>query len=234
MINEEIAKFTSIASNWWEKNGPFKMLHEITPIRLEYIFSRIKENFNVKSNNQLDGLRILDAGCGGGILSIPLANAGAKVLGVDLGKENIDAATLEAKKQNINVKFEYIDIEEIVDQRFDVVICSEVLEHVDNPEKFILNLSKLMDENSILILSTINRTLKSKLLAIYFAEYLINALPKGTHEYEKFITPSEMNKFCTNAKLKAINSQGMNFNLLSKKWSLTSDLEINYFITFKK
>lgn len=233
MINEEISKFTSIASEWWDINGPFKMLHEITPIRLEYITSKIKENFSV--NNKLDKLKILDAGCGGGLLSIPLSRLGANIHGVDLGKENIEAAKLKASRESLNVNFETKDISRLVEDKakYDVVICSEVLEHVDNVQEFISSLAKLVNKDGILIMTTLNRTYKSKLFAIYLAEYFLRILPVGTHEWSKFITPSEMSNYVQSKGLKAISSRGMTFDIFKRYWKLSNDMDVNYFMTFK-
>lgn len=245
MILNEISKFTSIANQWWQKDGPFKMLHEITPIRMKYITDNVASHFNIqesknfrnaKKQNPFHNLEILDAGCGGGLLSLPLARLGAKVHGIDLGKENIEQAVQESKKEGLNILFENIAVQALEERNknYDLVICSEVLEHVDDPNEFINSLSKKIKNNGLLIVSTINRTKKSKLFAIYIAEYLLKIMPRGTHSWDKFITPAEMRRYCAKANLELIDSKGMIFDLFSKDWVLTDKMDVNYFMTFKK
>jgi 2-polyprenyl-6-hydroxyphenyl methylase / 3-demethylubiquinone-9 3-methyltransferase len=231
MIENEIKKFTSIASSWWDKNGPFKMLHNITPIRLKYILGQISAN-----NLEIEKLKILDVGCGGGLLSIPLANLGANVLGIDLGLENIIEAQKRAKKEDINVNFETKSLEDLITEsmKFDVVICSEVIEHVENAEEFISKLSKAVKKDGIIVLSTMNRTNKSKYLGIYFAEYIANLLPKGTHDWDKFVTPREIQKFSRASQLEIIDAKGIIFDIISRGWILGDNLDMNYLITLKK
>jgi 2-polyprenyl-6-hydroxyphenyl methylase/3-demethylubiquinone-9 3-methyltransferase len=231
--DKEINKFTSLASEWWSMSGSFKMLHEINPVRLEYIISQI----NLYSKNKtIKNLKILDVGCGGGILSIPLARLEAKVTGIDLGKENIEIASKKAEEDGISVNFMNISVEELIEKKetYDVVICSEVLEHVENPKEFISSLSKLLKKSGILILSTINRTIKSKILAIGFAEYILRIIPTGTHDWNMFIKPSEMVKYAAISGLSVKYLKGMSFDIFKREWSLSSDLDINYFATFIK
>ncbi|MDX2049860.1 MAG: bifunctional 2-polyprenyl-6-hydroxyphenol methylase/3-demethylubiquinol 3-O-methyltransferase UbiG [Rickettsiaceae bacterium] len=235
-IKREIEKFTSIASKWWDSRGPFKMLHEINPIRLEYIVSSIVKHYDVKDNNFFTKLSVLDVGCGGGIASIPLARLGFKVTGIDPGAENIESATNAAKLQTLDAEFLSASCEDLIEQKkvFDIVLCLEVLEHVDNPENFIKSLSQLVQKDGILILSTINRNLKSKLLAIYAAEYLLRLVPAGTHEWQKFLKPSELVNFCAKNRLKCLDISGMTYELLKGKWKITKDIDVNFFCSFRK
>lgn len=236
ILTNEVEKFTSLASKWWDYEGPFKLLHEINPLRLEYILEQIKSHFQFSHNEEIAKLKILDVGCGGGILSLPLARLGAKVKGIDAGEENIVIAAEKAKSENVLLDFENIDITNLAEksEKFDVVICLEVLEHVDNPRQFISYISALAKENGLVILSTINRNIKSKILAIGFAEYILNMVPKGTHEYQKFITPYELKQYCAESDLGVIDLRGMSLDIRNHQWKISRDLGINYFATFKK
>ncbi len=235
-LKNEVEKFTSIASKWWDYDGPFKLLHEINPLRLSYILQQVKIAFDLPNNNEFSKLKIIDIGCGGGILSIPLARLGFEVKAIDAGRENIDIAIAKAKSENLAIDFQNIDIKDLSDkgEKFDIIICLEVLEHVDNPEEFISYISSLAKKDTLVILSTLNRNLKSKFLAIYMAEYVLNMVPKNTHEYEKFITPYELKQFCAQNNMSVKDFTGMSFNIISREWEISNDLGVNYFATFKK
>ena len=231
VIKNEIEKFTNIATPWWDLSGPFKPLHQITPPRLEYIKHQIQKNFNTDFSK----LKILDVGCGGGLLSIPLAKLGCKVTAIDPGIENIEAGKSRSNNLKIDVNFEAITIQEFnkKGQKFDVVICSEVLEHVQDYALFINEISKFLNKDGIAIFSTINRNLKSNILAIYLAEYILNIVPKGTHEFYKFIKPSEMILASQKSGLKFLDLSGISFSLLKREWILSKDTDINYIASFK-
>ena len=226
----EIQKFTSIADSWWDTNGPFKTLHEINPTRLEYICHKIRDRLGKKD---ISGTKILDIGCGGGLISIPLARLGAKVTGIDVGKENIEAAKKHAATKGIAVEFLSQDISTLK-TKYDVVLCLEVVEHVDNLETFIHDISDLLKPNGIVIFSTINRTLKAFALAIGVAEYILRWVPRGTHSFDKFVKPSQLTKMLEANEINVLDITGMSYHLLDKRWDLSSDIDVNYFLTGKK
>ena len=226
-MNSEIEKFTSIADSWWDLNGPFKPLHEINPTRLEYICRQIRKNID---RDDIAGLEILDIGCGGGIVSIPLARLGAKVTGVDLGAENITAAQEYAATQNLKINYLNLDIKNL-DQKYDVVLCLEVVEHVDNLEEFMQSIASLLKPGGIVIFSTINRTIKGFALAIAAAEYILRWVPRGTHSFDKFVKPSELTNMLEAQNIKVSNITGMSYNIFNKKWALSDDMSVNYFLT---
>lgn len=233
-ISEEVLKFTKNADKWWDVSGPFGMLHEINPVRLQYIISQIRNHYGL--GLELDNLKILDVGCGGGIVSIPLSRLCANVTGIDLGKENIDVATQKAKSEGLDAEFLNIKISDLVnsEKKYDVVLCLEVLEHVENPELFLGDLAKLVKDNGILIVSTINRNIKSRLLAIELAEKFLKIVPNGTHSYESFITPLELKKQSSNYGLELNNLKGMKYSIIKRGWILSEDCSVNYFATFIK
>jgi len=222
----EVEKFSNLADGWWDENGPFKTLHEINPIRLEYICSKIRNYYG----DDLSVLEILDAGCGGGIISIPLARLGAKVTGIDAGKANIEAAKTHAKKKGIKIDFLCTNIEEHKKQ-YDVLLCLEVIEHVDNLEEFMESLASLLKPGGLIILSTINRTIKAYLLAIGAAEYILNWVPRGTHDFKKFVKPSELTNIIENNNINLSDISGMSYNIITKSWKLSDDVDVNYFIS---
>ncbi len=228
-MTEEIKKFTSLADSWWDINGPFKPLHEINPTRLEYICNQIRKHIG---KEDISGLKILDIGCGGGIVSVPLARLGAKITGVDLGAENIEVAKEYAKTKKLEIEYINADISTLKKQ-YDVILCLEVVEHVDDLENFIDDLSKLLKPNGIVILSTINRTAKGFALAIAAAEYILRWVPRGTHSFDKFVKPSELATMLETHNINVSDVTGMSYNIFNKKWSLSDDIDVNYFLTGK-
>lgn len=241
---EEIKKFTSIASEWWDKSGKFKPLHEINPIRIKYILDKItklvQNNSSISESEcdvseSLKNISILDIGCGGGLVSIPLARLGADVDAIDAGDENIKIAKVKAEEENLKIHFEQIDSSELKlrNKKYDVILCLEVLEHVEDPEIIISDIKSMMKDTSIVILSTINKNLKSRILAIEVAENILNWVPKNTHEYNKFITPIELSKMAQRQELKVKELVGISYNIFSKKFELTEDLDINYMALLK-
>ncbi|MDX1923712.1 MAG: bifunctional 2-polyprenyl-6-hydroxyphenol methylase/3-demethylubiquinol 3-O-methyltransferase UbiG [Rickettsiaceae bacterium] len=230
VIKNEIEKFTLVAKDWWDPTKlSFKMLHEINPVRLQYITDSIRNYFKFSGNDGFKKLKILDVGCGGGIASIPLAKLGASVLGIDAGEENIEAAKNQSQKLGIDTEFKCQKLEKMQkDEVFDVVLCLEVIEHVEDPEKFIKNLSLRVKKGGLLILSTINKTLKSKLLAIYAAEYILRLIPAGTHSWEKFIKPSDLIKFSLKCGLQCKDISGISFSLLKQEWEISKDIDVNF------
>ena len=206
----EIAKFEALASRWWDKESEFKPLHDINPLRLNYIDERA----------HLPGKRVLDVGCGGGILSEGLCQRGAHVMGIDMGAAPLSVAKLHGLESGIEVEYQQITVEELAEQQpatFDVVTCLEMLEHVPDPSSIIKACAKLLKPGGQLFLSTINRNPKAFLFAIVGAEHVLKMLPKGTHEYKKFIKPSELSAYVRNAELEFKDVTGMVFNPLLKE-----------------
>ncbi|MDW3095280.1 MAG: bifunctional 2-polyprenyl-6-hydroxyphenol methylase/3-demethylubiquinol 3-O-methyltransferase UbiG [Gammaproteobacteria bacterium] len=224
---EEIAKFEELACRWWDKDSEFKPLHDINPLRLNFIDERVN----------LSGKKVLDVGCGGGILSESMAAKGANVRGIDLGKTPLSVAQLHAKESNIDISYEMISAEDIAQREpesYDVVTCLEMLEHVPDPESIIAACTQLAKPGGHVFFSTLNRNPKSYLFAIVGAEYILNLLPKGTHEYQKFIRPSELDRWCRNNRLLPQELIGMSYNPITKHYWLGRDVSVNYMLHTKK
>ena len=218
----EIENFDNYAHEWWNKRGPYKFIHLLTPLRLKYILNNLK----------LKGSRVLDLGCGGGLLCEAMANSGADVFGIDASLKTIEIAKKHANEQNLKIEYENTDIESFkYKEKFDAVICFELIEHVPNPNELIKQISKLIKPNGKLFLSTINRNLFSFMLAKVAAEYLLNIIPRGTHTYEKFIKPSEIRQMLESNNLSISDVQGLKFNPISNTFKLSTFSKINYFIT---
>ena len=223
--NEEFALFNQLSDEWWNENGKFKILHQIKSHRMSYILEQI-------NNRNIRNLKILDVGCGGGIICEPLARLGAKVTGVDFAPNNIMAAKIHSKKNKLKINYINKDIEKSkLDEKFDVILMFEVLEHLDNWKKTISNIKKNLNKNGLIIISTINRNLLSKLFAINIAENIINWIPKGTHDYNKLIKPEELKKILLKEKFNFNNIKGLVFNPLNREWKLSKNYMINYFCT---
>jgi len=217
----EIAKFEELANRWWDKQGEFKPLHEINPLRLHFIDERV----------QLNGKRVLDVGCGGGILSESMAKLGADVTAIDMGKAPLSVAKLHAMESEVDVDYQQITVEELAEQQphsFDAVSCMEMLEHVPDPGSVIKACQKLVKPGGSVFFSTINRNPKAYMFAIVGAEYLLKMLPRGTHEYAKFIKPSELDEWARQANLQLKNITGMTFNPLTQHYKLGHDVDVNY------
>ncbi len=222
---EEFALFNQLSDEWWNENGKFKILHEIKSHRMTYILDQINRE-NIKK------LKILDVGCGGGIICEPLARLGAQVTGIDFAPNNINAAKIHSKKNKLNINYIYKDIEKsIIDEKFDVILMFEVLEHLDNWKKTIKNIKKNLNKNGKIIISTINRNLLSKLFAINIAENVLNWIPKGTHDYNKFIKPKEVEIALLKENFHFNNIKGLVFDPLNREWKLSKNCMINYFCT---
>jgi 2-polyprenyl-6-hydroxyphenyl methylase/3-demethylubiquinone-9 3-methyltransferase len=224
---QEIAKFEELASRWWDPDSEFKPLHEINPLRLEYIERR----------SSLKGKSVVDIGCGGGILAESMALKGAHVLGIDMGKAPLSVAQLHKLESGVELDYQQITAEELAEQeagKYDVVTCMEMLEHVPDPSSVIAACSKLVKPEGHVFFTTINRNPKSYLFAIVGAEYIMNILPKGTHDYSKFIKPSELENWARAADLHLRELTGMSYNILTKKYSLGHDVTVNYLMHTQK
>ena len=223
--NEEFAFFNQLSDEWWNENGKFKILHQIKSHRMSYILDQL-------DNRNITNLKILDVGCGGGIICEPLARLGAKVTGIDFAPNNIMAAKIHSKKNKLKINYLNKDIEKSkLDEKFDIILMFEVLEHLDNWKKTIKNIKKNLNKNGLIIISTINRNLLSKIFAINIAENILNWIPKGTHDYNKLIKPEELKKILLKEKFNFNNIKGLVFNPLNREWKLSKNYMINYFCT---
>jgi 2-polyprenyl-6-hydroxyphenyl methylase/3-demethylubiquinone-9 3-methyltransferase len=219
----ELQKFASLAHRWWDKNSEFKPLHEINPLRLGFI----------DTTADIDGKRVLDVGCGGGILSESMAAKGADVTGIDLGEKALKVAQLHSLETGIKVDYRLLSVEALADempQSFDVVTCMEMLEHVPDPAAVIEACARLVKPGGHVFFSTINRNPKAYLFAVIGAEYVLNMLPRGTHEYEKFIKPSELSSWARRSGLTVSGLKGMSYSPLSKRYWLGDDVSVNYIV----
>jgi len=223
----EIAKFSALAHRWWDPNSEFKPLHAINPLRLSWI----------KSFTDLDGKKVLDVGCGGGILAESIAQSGADTCGIDLSEKALKVAELHALEVGANLIYRAISAEALAQEQpeqYDVVTCMEMLEHVPDPASVVQACARLCKPGGTLFFSTLNRSPKSYLFAIIGAEYLLRLLPKGTHEYAKFIKPSELVAFTRHARLEMIGMKGMSYNPITQIYSLSDDVDVNYMIAVRK
>ena len=234
---EEIQKFSDLADEWWDVNGKFKPLHMFNPIRIEYITEKIKQEFNLvnRNNNFLKDLKVLDIGCGGGLISEPLARLGGEVTGIDASEKNIKVAKLHSKKNNLNINYLNKSPEQLnYSEKFDIVLNLEIVEHVENVDLYIKSCSNLLKKNGIMFTATLNRTIVSYIKAIVGAEYILRWLPIGTHDWNKFIKPEELEKKLSLANFCTIDVKGLEFNPLFNKWKQSDNLSVNYIICSKR
>jgi len=224
----EIDKFSALADRWWDTEGDFKPLHEINPLRLDFIDARVG----------LAGRRVLDVGCGGGILSEAMARRGANVTGIDLSEAALEAGRRHAEEAGVALEYRWISVEQMAEeapQRFDVVTCLEMLEHVPDPEAIVRACQRLVKPGGHLVLSTINRNPKAYTLAILGAEYVLNLVPRGTHDYARFIRPSELARWCRDAGLKVCEQSGLTYQPLTRRFRLSAtDVSVNYLMHCRK
>ena len=233
---EEIEKFSRIAEEWWNPLGKFKPLHKFNPIRISYIKDNIINSFKLKKQEKpLKNLKILDIGCGGGLLSEPMCRLGADVTGIDASKKNIQVAKLHAKKSNLKIKYISTSPENFkTNIKFDVILNMEIIEHVEDVNFFLKSCSSLLKKGGIMFIATINKTLKSYVFAIIGAEYILQWLPIGTHEWGKFVSPNDLINISKKYNLNLENLDGMKFNIIKDEWSLSDDKTINYIGKFIK
>lgn len=229
----EVAKFEAMAAEWWDPNGKFKPLHMLNPCRLDYIVTQIAAQFgrDLKAPLPFEGLRLLDIGCGGGLLSEPMARLGATVVGADAAPRNIPVAQLHAEQSGLEIDYRNCAAEDLAasGEAFDVVLAMEIIEHVADPQGFVDTCASLLKSGGLMLCSTMNRNPKSYLMAIIGAEYVMRWLPKGTHEWSKFITPDELYDLIRKAALDPVDRKGMVFNPVAWRWSLSDrDLSVNY------
>ena len=229
----EVAKFEAMAAEWWNPEGKFKPLHMMNPVRLDYITRQIAAEFgrDLKAPRPFEGLRLLDIGCGGGLLSEPMARLGAKVVGADAAERNIPVARVHAEAQDLPIDYRHTTAEALVagGESFDVVLAMEIVEHVADPAAFVATCHALLSPGGLMIASTINRNAKSFMAAIVGAEWVMRWLPKGTHDWAKFITPEELTGMIARAGLDPVDRKGFVFNPVSWQWSISDrDLSVNY------
>ena len=234
----EVARFSALAETWWDPRGEMAVLHKFNPVRLAYIRDAACKRFerNPKELGCLEGLRILDIGCGGGILSEPLARLGAQVTGADPAEKNIAVAKLHAEQSGVAVDYRATTAEALADagERFDIVLAMEVVEHVADMTLFVARCAEMVRPGGLMIAATINRTLKSFALAIVGAEYVLRWLPRGTHQWDKFVTPDELEIAMERAGLRTSDERGVIYNLLADRWELSTDTDVNYMVLAEK
>ncbi|WP_448040616.1 bifunctional 2-polyprenyl-6-hydroxyphenol methylase/3-demethylubiquinol 3-O-methyltransferase UbiG [Bradyrhizobium liaoningense] len=229
----EIAKFSKLSAEWWDPKGKMAPLHRINPLRLGYIRDAACRKFerNVRSLNCLGGLRVLDIGCGAGLLCEPLSRLGAQVIGIDPSASNIAAAKLHADKSHLAIDYRCTTVEEIDPrERFDIVLAMEVVEHVTDVGVFLKRCASMLKPNGLMVVSTLNRNWKSFALAIVGAEYVLRWLPRGTHEWNKFVTPDELAKYLLDNRLVITEQTGVVYSPFADKWTLSSDMDVNYMV----
>ncbi|GLR98810.1 MULTISPECIES: bifunctional 2-polyprenyl-6-hydroxyphenol methylase/3-demethylubiquinol 3-O-methyltransferase UbiG [Bradyrhizobium] len=229
----EIAKFSKLSAEWWDPKGKMAPLHRINPLRLGYIRDAACRKFerNVRSLNCLGGLRVLDIGCGAGLLCEPLSRLGAQVIGIDPSQSNIAAAKLHADKSHLAIDYRCTTVEEIDPrERFDIVLAMEVVEHVTDVGVFLKRCASMLKPNGLMVVSTLNRNWKSFALAIVGAEYVLRWLPRGTHEWNKFVTPDELAKHLLDNRLVITEQTGVVYSPFADKWTLSSDMDVNYMV----
>jgi len=234
---QEIEKFSAMADEWWDEAGKFKPLHRFNPIRISYIRRKIVEHFKLDATSlkPFSDLKILDIGCGGGLISEPFARMGAEMNGIDAGEKNISIAKIHAETSQVKINYRNITAEEICDsEKYDVVFALEIIEHVADVEKFVQSCAKLVKPNGLLFISTMNRNLKSLALAKIAAEYILRWLPAGTHDWKKFLKPSEINSLTSHNNLQLQEMKGFSYNLLKDEWSESDDVDVNYIMVFEK
>ena len=234
---EEIQKFSKLADEWWDVNGKFKPLHMFNPIRIEYITEKIKQYFKIDDGkaNFLDGLNILDIGCGGGLISEPMARLGGSVTGIDASEKNIKVAKIHSEKSRLKIDYINKSPEQLENlEKFDVILNLEIIEHVDNVNLYIKSCHNLLKKNGLMFTATLNRSLMSYLKAIIGAEYILRWLPIGTHDWNKFIKPEELVKLLQDEKFSTVDIKGLEFNPILNKWKKSNNLSVNYIISSSK
>ena len=235
---EEIARFSALASEWWDPEGKFQPLHRFNPSRLTYIRNQLCKKYcrDVRSMNSLNGLQILDIGCGGGLVAEPLCRMGASVTGIDASAANIATASLHADQNGLSIDYHAASAENLATENvnFDVVLALEIVEHVADVTLFLSSITEMLKPGGYLIMSTLNRTAKSYVFAILGAEYVLRWLPHGTHHWKKFVRPSELTEGLENWGVKITDLTGISYNPLQDEWHLSRDLKVNYLLSAEK
>ncbi|MBN9032189.1 MAG: bifunctional 3-demethylubiquinol 3-O-methyltransferase/2-polyprenyl-6-hydroxyphenol methylase [Rhizobiales bacterium 63-7] len=234
----EVDRFSAMAAEWWNPAGKFRPLHKFNPVRLAYLRERICENFgrDPRSPRPLEGLRVLDIGCGGGLLSEPVARMGAQVVGADPSEKNIGIASTHAAQSGVEVDYRAMSAEQLAEagESFDVVLNMEVVEHVADVDLFVSTCAGMVRPGGLMFVATINRTLKAAALAIFAAENILRWLPRGTHQYDKLVRPEELEKPISAAGLEIVHRTGVFYNPLQDRWNLSADMDVNYMMLAKR
>ncbi|WP_159953270.1 bifunctional 2-polyprenyl-6-hydroxyphenol methylase/3-demethylubiquinol 3-O-methyltransferase UbiG [Rhizobium sp. 18065] len=234
----EVDRFSAMAAEWWDPTGKFRPLHKINPVRLAYIRDMVCAHYgrDPKAHRPLEGLRILDIGCGGGLLSEPVARMGADVLGADASEKNIKIAMTHAAQSGVPVDYRAVTAEALAEagETFDIVLNMEVVEHVADVDFFLSTCASMVRPGGMMLVSTINRTFKAAALAIVGAEYLLRWLPRGTHQYEKLVRPEEIEAPLTASGMQVVEMKGVFFNPLQNQWNLSSDIDVNYMVLARR
>tara|TARA_B100001540_G_scaffold309476_1_gene325715 strand:- start:1337 stop:2068 length:732 start_codon:yes stop_codon:yes gene_type:complete len=233
----ELEKFTNLANEWWKYDGKFKTLHKFNPVRLDFIIKQIKKNFEISNSKEqpLTSLKILDIGCGGGLMCEPLARLGAEVTGIDAVEKNIKSAQIHAEQNNLKIKYMLNAVEELsIKNKYDVILNLEVIEHVDNQKMFISKSCNLVNDGGLMFIATINKTIFSIIFAKYLAEYVLGFLPKGTHDWKKFLTPEDIYAMLIKNNFQVLESIGISYKVISDQWVKSKNMEANYIVSAKK
>ena len=233
----EVEKFTNLANEWWKYDGKFKTLHKFNPVRLDFIINQIKRNFNISNVEELPlaGLKILDIGCGGGLMCEPLARLGADVTGIDAVEKNIKSAQIHAETNNLKINYILSTVEELpTTKKYDIILNLEVIEHVENQKLFISKSCNLVSHSGLMFIATINKTLKSYIFAIVGAEYILRWLPIGTHDWNFFVEPDKLIKLCKQNSLSLNKLDGIKFHPLKDRFEISNDKSVNYIAEFFK
>jgi 2-polyprenyl-6-hydroxyphenyl methylase/3-demethylubiquinone-9 3-methyltransferase len=236
--NDEVARFARVAGQWWDPRGPMAALHKFNPVRLAYVRDHATEHFgrDRTRRDSLTGLRVLDIGCGGGILCEPLARLGASVVGIDPAASNIAVAQRHAAQSGLAIDYRNAAAETLAEagEIFDIVLAMEVVEHVTDLDLFVSLAAAMVRPGGLLFIATLNRTMKSFALAIVGAEYILRWLPRGTHQWEKFVTPNELDSAIARSGARRIDETGVVYNLLADRWQLGTDMDVNYMVVAEK
>jgi len=235
---DEVARFSAMADEWWSPTGKFKPLHKFNPVRLQYIKEKVCENFGRDMNDPkaFKGLRILDIGCGGGLLSEPMKRLGAEVVGADASEVNIEIAKIHAEQSGLDIDYRAVTSEslEADGEKFDVILNMEVVEHVADVNLFMTSCARMVKPDGLMFVATINRTPKAKLLAIFMAESVLKWLPKGTHDYEKLVRPEEIEAPLNSEGMEITDRTGVFYNVLQDRWNKSRDMDVNYMVLSKR
>lgn len=230
--NDEVARFSALAAEWWNPKGKFRPLHKFNPVRLTYIKNKVCEHFgrDVKAPDAFKGLRFLDIGCGGGLLSEPMARMGAEIVGADASDVNIEVARIHAEQSGLKIDYRTATSEVLAEagERFDVVLNMEVVEHVADVDLFMASCCEMVKPGGLTFVATINRTAKARMLAIFMAEKVLRWLPVGTHDYDKLVKPNELEAAFAKAGLSVMDKTGVVYNPVVDRWSMSKDMDVNY------
>lgn len=234
----DVDRFSAMADEWWDAGGKFKPLHKFNPVRLTYIKQKICENFNLDPNSPkpFEGLKILDIGCGGGLLCEPMARLGAIVTGADASATNIEVARIHAEQSDLKIDYQAITSEELDarGEKYDCILNMEVVEHVSDVNLFMTSCANMVKPGGLMFVATINRTFKANALAIFMAENVLKWLPRGTHQYEKLVQPQELEKPLNEAGMEVIDQTGVFYNPITDKWNYSRDMDVNYMILARR